>query len=231
MIYRIALLTLFAILSYKPSFADQVIKCSMPEAPVINVMPSKSSVKYDFTKSKAQLNQVDVDTVSPYGPNHKTHISGLMSGSIQLKSQIAFMNETYDHLGLGCFHISKIDIKIHVEPTIFVAKEYPKGSCMHNAILTHEYKHVKEDRLVINKYAHVIGKGLGDIINANKTVYGPFETSKVKEVQSNIQESITAIIKKYNLQMNEERRKRQQAIDTIEEYSAVGAKCRPRRRG
>ena len=66
--------------------AQQVVECRAKTTPQINVIPKTENVKYDFTKSKAQLNSVDVDTISPYGPNHKTYVSGLMSGAIQIKS-------------------------------------------------------------------------------------------------------------------------------------------------
>jgi len=68
----------------------QVVTCKPRVAPEINISPSKSRVRYDFTKRKEQLNAVDVDTVSPYGPQHKTQVSGLMSGSIQVKHEMQY---------------------------------------------------------------------------------------------------------------------------------------------
>lgn len=206
----------------------QQVECVAKVAPQINVKPSKSYVRYDFTKTKAQLNAVDIDTVSPYGPNHQTIVSGLMSGSIQVKHQVAFLNETYKELDQGCIYLKSIDVNVHIDPTIYIAREHPKGTCMHNAVLTHELKHVREDQLIVNKYAKRIGQALVKLVDAQGPSFGPYETARVPFVQQNIQNSITRIMKQFNDQMNEERQRRQQAIDSIEEYESIGKKCKNR---
>lgn len=201
------------------------VKCVAKTVPKINVLPSKSRVSYDFTKTKAQLNSVDVDTVSPYGPQHKTNVSGLMSGSIQVKHQVSFMHETYDQLDQGCIYLKSIDVKIHIDPTIFIASEYPKGSCMHNAVLGHERKHVREDQLIVNKYSNIVGKALYSMVKSQEAAFGPYEKARMPFVQQNIQNSLNTIVKKYNQKMNEERQQRQQAIDSLEEYESIGERC------
>ena len=201
------------------------VECRVKTPPRINVLPSKSRVSYDFSKTRAQLNSVDIDTVSPYGPNHKTTVSGLMSGSIQVQNQVSFLYETYDQLGLGCVYLKSIDVKVHIDPTIFIAKELPRGSCLHNAVLAHERKHVREDQLVVNKYANVIGKALESAINHQGAAFGPYDIDRMPVIQKNIQTSLNKIVKKYNQKMNEERQRRQQAIDTLEEYESIGKRC------
>lgn len=201
------------------------IECHAKTAPKINVLPSKSIVKYDFTKTKPELNSVDVDTISPYGPNHKTYVSGLMSGAIQVKHQVSFIHETYDQLGQGCLYLKEVDVKIHIDPTIFIAREYPKGSCMHSAVLTHERKHVREDQLIVNKYANIIGKAVARVVNSQGSGFGPYETARLPFVQQNIQNSLNKVVVKYTDKMNHERQKRQQAIDSLEEYESIGARC------
>ena len=204
------------------------IECQAKNTPNINVLPSKSVVKYDFTKTKPELNSVDVDTVSPYGPNHKTYVSGLMSGAIQVNHQVSFIHEKYDQLGQGCIYLKDVDVKIHIDPTIFVAKEYPKGSCMHNAVLTHERKHVREDQLIVNKYSNIIGQALQRLVESQGPAFGPYEIERMPFVQQNIQNSLNKVVTKYNDLMNQERQRRQQAIDSLEEYESIGVRCKER---
>ena len=215
-------------LSPTPVVAE--IECHAKTAPKINVLPSKSRVRYDFTKSKAQLNNVDVDTVSPYGPNHRTTVSGLMSGSIKVEHQVGFLHETYDQLGTGCIYLKSVKVKVHIDPTIFIAKEHPKGSCMHSAVLVHERKHVREDQLIVNKYSNILGKALASVVDSRGPAFGPYDKSRMPFVQQNIQNSLNKVVKKYNNQMNNERRKRQQAIDNLEEYESIGARCKNKKR-
>ncbi|MEM7618408.1 MAG: hypothetical protein AAF244_03385 [Pseudomonadota bacterium] len=203
----------------------QEISCQLKKSPQINVIPSKSRVRYDFTRSKADLNKVDVDTVSPYGPQHKTEVSGLMSGSIQVKHEMSFMHELYERLDKGCLFINSLDIEVHIEPVVYVASEYPKGTCMHNAVLTHEHKHVKVDRVIVNKYVKIIGQAMKSVINTQGSAFGPYELDRLPHVQNNIQNSLNKVLKKYNDKMNEERREKQQAVDSLEEYESIGARC------
>lgn len=219
-------LLLAGLLHLSPTPVLAEIQCHAKTAPKINVLPSKSRVKYDFTKTKAELNNFDVDTVSPYGPNHQTFVSGLMSGSIQVQHQVSFMHETYEQLGKGCIYIRTVEVKVHIEPTIYIAKEHPRGTCYHNAVMTHERKHVNEDRLIVNKYSNLIGKALVELVDSNGPAFGPYDLETLPKVQKNIQKSLTKIVKKYNDQMNLERQRRQQAIDSLEEYESIGKNCK-----
>jgi hypothetical protein len=210
-------------LSPTPVLAE--VQCQAKTAPKINILPTKSTVKYDFTKTKAELNNIDVDTVSPYGPNHQTNVSGLMSGSIQVSHQVGFIHETYEQLGLGCVYLKSVDVKVHIDPTILIAKEYPSGSCMHQAVLVHEKKHVREDQLIVNKYANIIGKAMAQVVDSQGPAFGPFDINELPKVQANIQNSLTTVLKRYNDKLNNERQKRQQAIDNLEEYTSIGTQC------
>lgn len=201
------------------------VECQTKITSKVNILPSKSRVKYDFTKSKAQLNSVDVDTVSPYGHSHKTQVSGLMSGSIQVKHETSFMHESYEQLGRGCLYLKQIDVSVHIDPTVFIASEYPKGTCMHNAVLAHEYKHVQVDQLIVNKYSRIIGEAMKTFVNRSGTSYGPYETKRLPHVQNNLQNSINKVLRRYSDKMNEERRVKQQAIDSYEEYESIGKRC------
>ncbi len=201
------------------------VNCVPKVAPQVNVIPSKSRVKYDLSKSRDALKNFDIDTISPYGPEHKTHVGGLMSGSIQVARSIGFMHETYDTLGNGCIHIKTIDVKIHIDPTIYIASEYGKGSCHYNEILTHEKKHVREDQLVVNKYAQKIGKSLAKVMDDNGPVFGPYKIEELPAIQKNIETTLNSVISSFNEEMNEERSKRQQAIDSREEYDGISDKC------
>lgn len=208
----------------------QSVECQAKTVPRINVTPKTNNIKYDFTKTKAQLNSVDVDTISPYGPHHKTTVSGLMSGSIQVRTQVEFIHEKYAQANLGCVYLKNINVEVKIDPTIFIANEYRKGSCYHNAVLNHERKHVREDQLIVNKYTGRIGRALQDLIKGKTDGFGPYGLSRLDEVQQNIQQAVNQVVTKYNDNMNKERRKRQQAIDSLEEYESIGSRC-PQERG
>lgn len=217
-------------LSFSVAAQAQSVECRAKTVPRINVTPKTNNIKYDFTKTKAQLNSVDVDTVSPYGPHHKTTVSGLMSGSIQVRTQVEFLHEKYAQADLGCVYLKNINVEVKIDPTIFIASEYRNGSCYHNAVLNHERKHVREDQLIVNKYVSRIGRALQDLIKGKTDGFGPYRLGRLESVQQNVQQAVNKVVTRYNDDMNKERRRRQQAIDSLEEYESIGARC-PKERG
>ena len=69
----------------------QPLDCSQYGPAEISVIPQKSRIKYDYSKSKKDLNEFNIDTVSPYDASAKTHVGGLMSGKINTESSIIIL--------------------------------------------------------------------------------------------------------------------------------------------
>jgi len=207
--------------------ADMKVECKPHKAPQINVLPSKSNVTYDFSKSQAELNTFDIDTISPYGPDYTTHVGGLMLGEMQVKHRIGFMHEKYNGLDRGCLYFDTVEVKIHIDPTIYVARDFPEGTCKHRAILEHEKEHVQIDRIVINKYARSIGQAIEEEINRiTKTAYsGPYRLNDMARAQKHYEEALNQVIRRETDKMNEERRAKQQELDNLDEYERVARAC------
>lgn len=199
--------------------------CGKQKMPNILAEPLSSVVEYDFSKSRAQLQSFDIDTVSPYGPEHRAKVGGLMSGEIRVESRIRFMQEKYPARAAGCIHVDSIDIIVHVNPTIYVASEYPKGTCQHNAIVEHEKKHVQTDIAIARKYATQIKQKLGGYLMKNGYSYGPFPIERLEDAQAKVQNSIQTLVKQNNEGMTAERTSLQQQIDSLQEYQRVAAQC------
>ncbi len=201
------------------------LKCQLKRAPQINITASDTAVKYDTSKSQAELDNFQYDTVSPYGQNVQTHVGGLMSGSVSISQNIRIMQETYAALNQGCLYIDSINVKIHIDPTIYIANHYKRTGCMFNAIMEHEQKHIKVDRMIVNKYSALIGKSLYAALKPANYTYGPFQMSQMPLAQENIQASVQSILKTYSEQMSAERQAKQQAVDSLQEYERVRKLC------
>lgn len=209
--------------------ASAGIECKLKKAPEITVSASDTSVRYDHSKSQAQLDNFENDTVSPYGANVKTHVGGLMSGEVSVAQSTRMMQETWPHLNAGCLYIDSIKIKIHIKPTIYIAREYQKTGCMYHAIMEHEKKHIAVDRQIVNKYSALIAKGVDAALKKIGYAHGPFRLGELPARQDEIQKYAQAIVKQYSDQMTEERQRLQQAVDSLQEYERVQAQCRGKR--
>ncbi len=201
------------------------IDCKKQALPPVRVSPSKSVIQYDNSKSQDELDLMEIDTVNPYGQNKETHVGGLMSGEIRVEHQIGFVQERYEQINQACLHYDSVTVNMIINPTIYIARENPVGSCSYNAILEHEKKHVEADRIVVNKYAKRIGEALSYALNKYGATFGPFEASRVAAVQTKLQTYIDGIVKAEVDKMNKERMIIQQSIDSLEEYERVRRLC------
>lgn len=201
--------------------------CKPNKPPTINVKTSTDNISYDFSLSEKQLNKFSISTVSPYGDNIITDVGGLMKGGIETTQQMSFGTITNPNINQMCVWHDKIELTLHIRPTIFVANDFPKGTCMHNSILEHEHKHVIVDREIVNKYAALIGQAMQNDV-AKYTVFGPFPSSQSQIQINQIKARLQNILKTYTTQMSTERRKRQQAVDSLAEYERVNKSCKKR---
>lgn len=206
--------------------AQADIKCQVKKTPEISVVASDTKVTYDHSKTQAELDNFEIDTVSPYAKNVQTHVGGLMSGEVSVAQNLRVMQETFPGLNAGCLYLDKLTVKIHINPTIYIAKNYPKSGCMYAAVMEHEKKHIKVDRMIVNKYTRIIINGLDAMFKKIGYAQGPFTIGQINPAQENIQKLVTDMLKQYSDQMSDERQILQQRVDSLEEYERVQALCR-----
>jgi hypothetical protein len=207
----------------RPAQADNW--CTPNKAPTINIKTSTDQISYDFSRSEKQLNNFDISTVSPYGNNVITDVGGLMKGGIETQQRMSFETMTNQRTQQVCFWHDTIEVMLHIKPTIFIASEFPQGSCMHNSIMGHEQKHIQVDREIVNKYAALIGQAFQNDVSQYR-VFGPFPTSNQDAALEQVKTRMQNILRQYTDQMSTERKSRQQQIDNLGEYERVNKSCK-----
>ncbi len=220
----IALFCLLLELMFWPPTANAEDWCQPKEAPHINIHTSTDQVSFDFSLSEKQLNKFSVSTVNPYASNIITDVGGLMKGGIEANMQMSFGTMTDRGAGQMCYWHDTIDVSLHIKPTIYIANEFPAGSCMHTAIMEHEQKHVTVDREIVNKYAKLIGEAFQSDITRYR-VFGPIPISQGDAMAQQLKHRMESIFKTYTAQMSAERKQRQQQVDNINEYERVNHLC------
>lgn len=222
--YHYILLLIIYCLTVATHAAEASSICNPHQSPRVNIKTSTNNITYNFTQSMKQLDTQSIDTVNPYGNDVITDVGGLMRGTIKVSEHMLYDAVSNSYTGEICYWYTDITVVIHISPTIFVAKDFPKGSCMHNAILAHEHQHVIIDRQIVNKYAQIIGAALRQELQKQPT-YGPYSISQQAAVEAGLKTSIANFIQKFADQMNAERQQRQQALDNINEYERVNHLC------
>lgn len=201
------------------------ITCRPRRIPTILITPLRTTVSYDFTKSRDQLGAFDIDTVSPYGRGHNVKVGGLMEGEIRVESRVGQVQETYKYINKACVHIDSVTIIVHSDPVIYVAREYAKGSCEQKAVIDHEKKHVEIDRKIVNEFAGRLENKIRLHLKNTGYVFGPYPVSGLIDHQKKIQGELDQIVKDETEEMTAARQKAQQALDNADEYERVRLMC------
>lgn len=199
--------------------------CRSVQAPQIHIETSTDNVSYDFSKSEKDLNGFSIDTVNPYSDNVITDVGGLMRGGITVSQSMRYGTLTNTRTHEICYWYTNIDITLHINPTIYIASEFPQGSCKHNAIMQHEQQHVMIDRQIVNKYAQSIGQVVKAEVQRQQ-VYGPVSLGRQAEVEAFLKSNMQKIVSQHTDVMNQERKQRQQAFDSLQEYERVNRLCK-----
>lgn len=200
------------------------VRCAVPKAPVIQVLPKTADIRYDYSRTTEQLTSMGSNTVNPYAANLDTTTGGLRADAAKIASNIKMGTQTYPALNVGCIWYDSIIVNISLSPVIYIAREYQQEPCK-SAIIEHEIRHVSVDRDVMNKYALEIGRAIQSSVNQAGAL-GPFNAQEMPRHQDRLIKHIQSAIDSQQLMLEKEMRTRQGQIDSIEEYQRVSNICK-----
>lgn len=199
--------------------------CVLPKPVAINVMPRTSKVEYDYSRSLADLQAVDTDTVDPYGLHSNSITQGFMEGQISMKRDVHLDYKTVNRGQQVCLWYKGIDIHLHIDQKIVLAREIRRDSCMRKAVLNHEQKHVDVDRDVVNAAAQRIGAMVYKRLAKRGFVVGPLPVERAQKTANAMVAFVMDLMQEGYDALVEERAVSQAAVDTMEEYEHVKAQC------
>ena len=199
------------------------MQCKVTTAPKINVHPMTADIRYDKTKTSAQLSALKSGTLSPYGLGVDQTTGGLRHDQPTIETTMKFQIMSDSTRQSICLTYDTINVDIKLQPKIYIAKEFNSGRCGRE-VLEHEKKHVKVDRYVINKYSKQMGVAIQNAVNKVGAL-GPFPASRQDELQQLMSKNIESALTSVKLAMTNEMNMRQQKVDSLEEYERVGQYC------
>lgn len=219
-------LLILAATSPNPAFT-----CAPHPPAQIRVVPRAETVKYEYDSTLKELQAYETDTIDPYSFHATTVTQGFMKGSIEptlevsIKQSNASAANTALPNNMVCIWYNEIEVGFHIDPTIFIAKELAENTCLRKAITEHEMKHVNVDRKIVNKYARTAGQKIYAELNARGYTVGPINEADVDEVAAKMRAIVAQVFDVEFQKMAIERRENQRAVDNLEEYESVNAKC------
>jgi hypothetical protein len=197
----------------------------MDSPPALRVDIDIAQPEINHSQSRAQLKQFNIATPSPYGHDSNVHVNGLMRGSIGIQTKLELSWQRNDDESVNCTWFQRVDIKLTLKPTIYIAREILKNSCMYREVLNHEYKHYKTDYDIAQDYRIIFQKELGDFIRQTGVI-GPYGKEQQKQVKNDMAKHLEKRIEALSDRIKFERIKRQSAIDSRTEYDRVMVACK-----
>ena len=185
------------------------------------VMPEP---KIDHTQSRYDLQDFNVSTKSPYGEGRFTHVNGLMRGPVELSTQMTVAWQTDAIKKENCFWYRAINLKLKLDPTIYVAKEIKADNCYYNAIIEHEMKHVEVDRGIVRDYQNVVYDTIENYVQHNGLI-DHVPLGQEKDAQKQLAKELENQIRDLHKRLRNERIQRQAQVDTLSEYNRVASEC------
>jgi hypothetical protein len=206
--------------------AESADYCLVPPRPKVEVTVSEKPVEFNLDKSKKELSELKIDTKSPYPAHYHTEVGGVMNGEFIVDHKVSFKKQIDDKTGKGCLWLEKVNVNIHLEPTIYIANEYENDGCWFKEVFIHESKHVEVDRQILNHYQDVFIDGLHLVLLDDKYLSsGYIEEEKLPDEKNNMHEGVTVTLNALFHEMMYERQNSQQSIDSLEEYTRISKAC------
>ena len=199
--------------------------CSPSPPAKINIIPKTLDLKYDYSRTLAQIQGQETDTIDPYGFHGMSMTQGFMQGQIKMVPRVKLGQEYLGKYQAICLWYDTVDIVLEIDPMIVIGKEVYADRCMRQAVLDHEMKHVKVDRQIVNKYAKIMGQKVFDGLKERGFKVGPVKAESAQQIATRMQKTVFQIVDHEYQKMALERTDAQRAVDNLQEYERVDALC------
>jgi hypothetical protein len=189
----------------------------LPNAPYdINVKIEFPEPRIDHTHSIAELGKIS-------GLGHNVRALGLMKPELVIETRPrARLLPVGD---MFCFWITRFDVSLRYRSVdVFVAKEYPVGSCPYNAILAHEREHVGVSRRNLKKFAPRVRRTLTSL--RIPTGKAPAMVVSAKQARKEVKAIANELLQPIYKDMMKTLVGAQKVVDTPQAYARVRRKCK-----
>ena len=188
-----------------------------PNAPYdINVKIIFPKPRIDHKHSIAELGRIS-------GLGHNVRALGLMKPDLVI--------ETRPHaqgLPIGnkfCFWITGFDVSLRYRRVdVFIAREYPVGSCQYKAVLEHEEEHVRVSRQNLEEFAPRIRRALTSLLIP--TGQQPAKVVSAAAARRNVKGISDELLQPIYKEMMASLVRAQKDVDSPVEYARVQRKCK-----
>ncbi len=205
------LFTVFLLWSTSQAFAAA---CPQADEPNVIVTTDTGPIQYDRSKSVSQLSQLSNE------PTEGRTI-GRTSPKVDFTYAVGTAISTFPD-GTVCAALTNLTIQLrHSITTVYIAREIPAGSCLDREVRIHENRHVTVNNVLLSEYQNHISRELRPSLRNIGAIRASNEDVATEALSRRIETLFSPIFKK----MDAERLRRQNQIDTPQEYERAARVC------
>lgn len=199
---------------------------SVPAAPAITVNVEYDNPDFNISDDFAALGHAVALTAESAARPLNGRVAGVMEGGVAFDHALT-MGHGYDRdSGVSCAWIEKIDVTIRAGHRVHIAREAQADECLFGVVFGHEARHVEIDRDLMEKYRARVVDGLQMALSFPEDYFtGPVALSDLRGPRNALSQGIEGALAVLHQSLQREREAAQAAIDTPEEYAALGAAC------
>lgn len=193
--------------------------CPTMSAPNVTITPEVEAVRYDLTRTTAELTQKH--RASSRAIPDGTKVLGLAGGKMGYRLQTRAKGVSRA-TGGTCVYLTDVRLVVgYDDPTIYIARELPRGTCIHGKVVEHEQEHIRIDRRNLARLLPRLQSVLSDA--AYRT--GSVATRDPERAQQQLQDRLMAVIRPTMDDFIARRNAEQNAFDSPDEYRRIGNSC------
>jgi len=206
------------LISLTPSVVADFSRECQKRLPATKVTVKAEPVVYDvdLKKSIAQLTKMSHKGHTA----HRTKTLGLAVAELNYNIDWGYKNLTDPRTQKECIS-PEINVTLSYTPmTVYVAKEFKKGSCEHREIWKHEMKHVNVYRKHLDDIKYTLAKELRQIFSKHH-----YEFDEIGLGKRYLTEAIHSFWGERTGEFVTAVHPKQENVDTAEEYARVARTC------
>ena len=172
--------------------------------------------RYDRTLGREQISQL-----SPATKLEGHVLAGLTHGTYETRVSVN-VRVLPNRRGGACVQpVSVLGTVFYSDLTVYLAREYPTGSCQYRAVLEHENQHVAINRRYFERYIPRMRR----VLEAATRRMGSFWVADPQTAGQAAADRLQQALKPTLAELERETRRANAAIDTPESYRQVSARC------
>jgi hypothetical protein len=191
--------------------------------PLVEVVPVRKDPTFNYAESSLGLTAKGAGAYAPPGSSPSWHKGGLTQSSPTFEQRIEATILKFSN-GQACIYVNKIQLTVTSAPNVWVANDFPPGTCMYNAVKDHELKHVHAEQATLATHTGRMKTALENV-GKYRTVFGPGTEADVNARYNQLFSEINQVVKNESDVFSLDEARAQQAIDTLAEYNRISNLC------